>query len=70
MNPPKKTSAEFDMAEKKIESIRNSFIKHLEELKNDSPVLNEETDPLIRGENQLVVESLRMRDISGKSKKF
>ena len=70
MHPRKKSSAEFDKAEQKLEEIRNSFIKHLEEVKKDSTGLTEEHAPLLRAENEPTVESFRMTEIIGKSKQL
>ena len=69
MHPPKKSSAEFDKAEEKLEEIRTSFIKHLEGRKNDSTGENEELAPLLTVENEPTVESIRMSENIGKSKK-
>ena len=52
MHPSKKSSAEFDWAKEKLEEIRKSFIKHLEEHLKESSGLNEELLQLLTAENE------------------
>ena len=68
VHPPKKCSDDFEIAEKQLAEIRNSFIKKLADLNPDSSGLKEEIAPLIIFENEPVLESVRMTELIGKSK--